>query len=74
VTVACERRGRGCPFRSKVFKPTGPDLDLRKVFRKALRRGTSVTITITRRGMTGEVVRFMTRRRGAPRKKVRHLT
>jgi hypothetical protein len=69
VEVMC--KGTGCPFKAKRFVAKNGSLDLRRRFKKELRRGATITIKITKPGMTGEVIRYVTRKKGAPRQTVR---
>ena len=69
VEVAC--KGRGCPFKTKRFVARNGSLDLRPRFKKELARGTAITIKITKPGMTGELLRYVTRKKGAPRQTLR---
>jgi hypothetical protein len=72
VKVTC--KGKGCPFKSKAFKPAAGALALQKAFKKALSAGTTLTITVTRPGMSGEAVSFKTQKKGPPKKTVRQIT
>jgi hypothetical protein len=65
VKVAC--KGGGCPFKAKQFSVRNGSLDLRRRFKKALGQKATITITITKPGMRGQVIRYVTRKRRAPR-------
>lgn len=69
VTVAC--KGKGCRFKARHFGVRNGSLDLRPRFKKALGRSAAITITITKPGMTGEQIRYVTRAMRAPRRTVR---
>ena len=66
-TIRVKCKGKGCPFKSKSPKAKAGTLNLDKLFKnKTLRKGTVVTITITRAGSTGRYVSYTMRLRKKP--------
>jgi hypothetical protein len=60
VKVRCE--GRGCPFRSKSFKPRHGKVNLSKAFKgRKLAKGAKIEIDVTLPGATTQVFKLSTR-------------
>src|SRR4051794_15323192 len=65
VTVVCH--GRGCPFRQRLFKPSGGTANLARAFRgHALQAGANIGVIIVAPGTTGRYVSFDTRHGAVP--------
>ena len=68
VTVRC--KGKGCAFKQKRVKLRKAGAALEKLFkRRRLRKGTRITITSARKGMTGRTYTLTVRKKGQPKLK-----
>jgi hypothetical protein len=65
VEVRCT--GRGCPFKLKRLRPTGPRLKIHPLFTgRRLRPGTVIEVRVLKDGMTARLLRLTTRATRGP--------
>lgn len=66
VQILC--KGKGCPFKSRPFKPAKGRVDATKAFRKAkLRKGAKLEVRITKPGAIGKSVTYAFNGKTVPR-------
>jgi hypothetical protein len=62
VKCKAPKRKKGCPKSASLPVPSSGKLDLTKLFKKSkLPKGTVVTITISKQGMTTRTITYTTR-------------
>ena len=61
VTVTCA--GKGCGFKTKSVVATGKKVNLKPLFKKPLKKGAKITVTLSKDGLTGSAY---TKVAGAP--------
>jgi hypothetical protein len=69
VIVTCTPRRKGCPKQKTYVTSSKGSVSMTKHFRKRLRAGARLTVTVTTPNAIGRVKRYTIRRKGKPRSK-----
>jgi hypothetical protein len=67
VLVQCSGKRKGCPKEKTFTTSAKGSVSMTKLFRKRLKAGASLTVTVTAPNTVGRVRKFTIRRRGKPR-------